>query len=164
MNTNHSQMKDFDIEERADRAVHNFMSGYNCAQSVFLAYSDLFDIDIDTAKKMSVSFGGGMGRMREVCGTMSAMAMLTGFKYPVENPADQEARKRNYAMVQKVASLFKEKHNTIICRELLSSKDAAETDPTPSPRTAEYYKKRPCCRYVETAALIAGKMLKNELD
>lgn len=102
--------------------------------------------------------------MREVCGTMSAMAMLTGFKYPVENPADQEARKRNYAMVQKVASLFKEKHNTIICRELLSSKDAAETDPTPSPRTAEYYKKRPCCRYVETAALIAGKMLKNELD
>ena len=69
-------MKDFDIEERADRAVHNFMSGYNCAQSVFLAYSDLFDIDIDTAKKMSVSFGGGMGRMREVCGTMSAMAML----------------------------------------------------------------------------------------
>lgn len=157
-------MKDFNIEERADRAVKNFMSGYNCAQSVFLAYADLLDIDMEVAKKISVSFGGGIGRMREVCGTVSAMAMIAGFKSPVEDPLDQEARTKNYALVQKVASLFKEKHNTIICRELLDSNDAAQTSPNPSPRTAEYYKQRPCCRFVETSAIIAGKMLKDELD
>ena len=68
-------MKPFDIDERVERAVLHFMSGYNCAQSVFLAYADLFDLDTELAKKMSVSFGGGMGRLREVCGTVSGMAM-----------------------------------------------------------------------------------------
>ena len=109
-------MKSFDIEERVNQAVHNFESGYNCAQSVFLAYSDVFELDLELAKKMSVSFGGGVGRMREVCGTVNAMAMLAGFKYPVFDPLDQEARARNYGMVQKMAALFKEKHGTIICR------------------------------------------------
>lgn len=94
-------MKSFDIEERVNQAVHNFESGYNCAQSVFLAYSDVFELDLELAKKMSVSFGGGVGRMREVCGTVNAMAMLAGFKYPVFDPQDQEARARNYGMVQK---------------------------------------------------------------
>ena len=103
-------MKSFDIEERVNQAVHNFESGYNCAQSVFLAYSDVFELDLELAKKMSVSFGGGVGRMREVCGTVNAMAMLAGFKYPVFDPLDQEARARNYGMVQKMAALFKEKH------------------------------------------------------
>ena len=112
-------MKSFDIEERVNQAVHNFESGYNCAQSVFLAYSDVFELDLELAKKMSVSFGGGVGRMREVCGTVNAMAMLAGFKYPVFDPLDQEARARNYGMVQKMAALFKEKHGTIICRSLL---------------------------------------------
>ena len=94
-------MKEFDIEERVKIAVQNFESGYNCAQSVFLAYSDVFDLNLEMAKKMSVSFGGGVGRMREVCGTVSAMAMLAGFKYPVLDQQDQEARTKNYAMVQK---------------------------------------------------------------
>ena len=94
-------MKSFDIEERVNQAVHNFESGYNCAQSVFLAYSDVFELDLELAKKMSVSFGGGVGRMRDVCGTVNAMAMLAGFKYPVFDPLDQEARARNYGMVQK---------------------------------------------------------------
>lgn len=84
-------MKDFDLEERVNRAVQNFEAGYNCAQSVFLAYSDIFELDMETAKKMSVSFGGGVGRMREICGTVSAMAMLAGFKYPVQDISDQEA-------------------------------------------------------------------------
>ena len=112
-------MKDFDLEERVNRAVQNFEAGYNCAQSVFLAYSDIFELDMETAKKMSVSFGGGVGRMREICGTVSAMAMLAGFKYPVQDISDQEARTRNYAMVQKMADMFKEKNGTIICRNLL---------------------------------------------
>lgn len=157
-------MQDFDIEERIEQAVHNFESGFNCAQSVFLAYSDILGIDVETSKMISVSFGGGIGRMREVCGTMSAMAMLAGFKYPVLDPKDQKARTRNYGMVQKMAGLFKEKHNTIICRELLSRKDAASTTPTPSARTQQYYQKRPCCRYVADAARIAGQMLKGELE
>ena len=83
-------MKDFDLEERVSRAVQNFEAGYNCAQSVFLAYSDVFELDMETAKRMSVSFGGGVGRMREICGTVSAMAMLAGFKYPVQDISDQE--------------------------------------------------------------------------
>lgn len=115
-------MKDFDLEERVNRAVQNFEAGYNCAQSVFLAYSDIFELDMETAKKMSVSFGGGVGRMREICGTVSAMAMLAGFKYPVQDISDQEARTRNYAMVQKMADMFKEKNGTIICRNLLPPK------------------------------------------
>ena len=109
-------MKDVDLEERVNRAVQNFEAGYKCAQSVFLAYSDIFELDMETAKKMSVSFGGGVGRMREICGTVSAMAMLAGFKYPVQDISDQEARTRNYAMVQKMADMFKEKNGTIICR------------------------------------------------
>ena len=104
-------MKSFDIEERVNQAVHNFESGYNCAQSVFLAYSDVFELDLELAKKMSVSFGGGVGRMREVCGTVNAMAMLAGFKYPVFDPLDQEARARNYGMVQKMAALFLRKRH-----------------------------------------------------
>ena len=157
-------MKDIDIEERANRATRNFEAGYNCAQSVFLAYSDVFDLDMETAKKISVSFGGAVGRMREICGTVSAMAMLAGFKYPVLDITDQEARTRNYAMVQKMADIFKEKHGTIICRQLLPPEDAAATTPAPAARTQEYYQKRPCRRFIEDSARIAGKMLKGELD
>lgn len=157
-------MKDFDIEERAMLAVQNFELGFNCAQSVFLAYSDVFELDLNMAKKMSVSFGGGVGRMREVCGTVSAMAMLAGFKYPVLDQKDQEARTKNYAIVQKMSEQFKEKHGTIICRSLLPEAQANQTAPAPSERTSEYYAKRPCSRYVEEAARIAGRMLKNELD
>lgn len=157
-------MKDFDIEERVQAAVENFESGYNCAQSVFLAYADLLDLERDMAQMMSVSFGGGMGRMREVCGTVSAMAMLAGFKYPVKEKTDQEARTRNYAMVQKAAGMFKDVYGSIICRDLLPPADAAATTPAPSLRTKEYYGKRPCSKYVAQAARIAGQMLKGELD
>lgn len=157
-------MKDFDIEERVRAAVENFESGYNCAQSLFLAYADLLDLERDTAQMMSVSFGGGMGRMREVCGTVSAMAMLAGFKYPVKEKTDQEARTRNYAMVQKAAGMFKDVYGSIICRDLLPPADTAATTPAPSLRTKEYYGKRPCSKYVAQAARIAGQMLKGELD
>lgn len=156
-------MKDFDIEDRVNQAVQNFKLGYNCSQSVFLAYSDVFELDMNLAKKMSVSFGGGVGRMREVCGTVSAMAMLAGFKYPVLEVSDQEARTKNYAIVQKMADLFKEKHETIICRKLLDTVSTTSI-PAPDQRTKEYYKKRPCSKLIEDAARIAGKMLKDELD
>lgn len=154
---------EFDIEERAERAVRNFESGYNCAQSVFLAYADLFDLELEQAKMMSVSFGGGMGRMREVCGTVSATAMLIGFRYPVEDPSDMEARTRNYAMTQKAFALFKERFGTYICRELLPPEDQSTT-PKPSERTAAYYAKRPCAKFVRQSALNAGAMLKGEWE
>ena len=117
MNTK-TNIKDFDIEERVKLAVQNFESGFNCAQSVFLAYSDVFDLDLEMAKNMTVSFGGGVGRMREICGSISAMAMLAGFKYPVIDPLDQDARTRNYAMVQKMTEIFRSRNNAIICRDL----------------------------------------------
>lgn len=157
-------MKCFDVEERVNQAIENFESGFNCAQSVFLAYSDVFGLDQEMAKRMSVSFGGGMGRMREVCGTVSAMAMLAGFNYPVTDPTDQEARTRNYAMVQKMASIFTANHGSIICRQLLPSAEAASTAPKPSERTRQYYAKRPCSKFVADAARIAGRMLQGELE
>mgnify|MGYP002522131574 FL=1 len=156
-------MKDFDKEERVEKAIKNFMSGYNCAQSVFLAYYDLFGLDFEVAKSVSVSFGGGMARMREVCGTVSAMAMLAGFKYPVADPSDQEARTRNYAAVQSLAGAFKDRFGTIICRELLPAAEAAKQNPSPSLRTAEYYAKRPCARYVEASARLIGEELKKNI-
>ena len=158
-------MKSFDINERVNQAVAYFKDGYNCSQSVFMAYADLFDIDHELAKKMSVSFGGGLGRMREVCGTVSGMSMLAGFKYPVNDPKDQQARTRNYAMVQKMAGLFKEKYGTIICKDLLAAKkQAAATDPEPTIRDKEFYAKRPCARLVAESATIAGRMIKGELE
>lgn len=157
-------MENFDLEERIQTAVRNFESGYNCAQSVFLTYADLLNLDLETAKRMSVSFGGGVGRMREVCGTISALAMLTGFRYPVADTTDQEARTRNYAMVQRAAGRFKEKYGTIICRDLLPPDDAASTHPAPDLRTQAYYGKRPCGKYVAEAARIAGEMLRGELE
>ena len=157
-------MKEFDIEERVQQAIQNFNDGFNCAQSVFLAYSDIFELDMDMAKKMSVSFGGGLGRMREICGTVSAMAMLAGFRYPVLDTSDQAARTKNYKIVQQMAEQFKEKHETIVCRNLLGNIKDAGNSPAPEIRTKEYYAKRPCGRFVEDAARIAGRMLKGELD
>ena len=157
------RMETFDLEARVQQAVDLFNSGHNCAQSVFMAYADLFGVDAETASKMSVSFGGGMGRMREVCGTVSGMAMLAGFHYPVPDPSDAKARTRNYAMVQQMATLFKEQFGTIICRELLAPQDAAKTNPTPDARTQAYYFKRPCGRFVAAAARIAGAMLQGKL-
>ena len=123
-------MKDFNIEERVKKAVENFESGYNCAQSVFLAYADVFELDLEI----------------------------------VVDTLDQEARTRNYAIVQKMGSLFKEEFGTIICRELLPPTEASQTSPTPSIRNAAYYSSRPCGHYVAKAAEIAGKMLKGELE
>jgi len=158
-------MKPFDIDNRVKLAVSNFESGYNCAQSLFLAYSDLFNLDNETARNISVSFGGGLGRMREVCGVMSGMALLAGFRYPVNDPSDHNERTKNYEMVQRMASLFKEKYKTIICRELLESISIANVgSPVPEQRTSEYYSIRPCVKFVAEGAYIAGKMLMGEFD
>ncbi|MCC8153962.1 MAG: C-GCAxxG-C-C family protein [Tannerellaceae bacterium] len=156
-------MKELDVENRIKKAVDNFESGYNCAQAVFLAYADLFNLNKELAATMSVSFGGGIGRMREVCGAVSGMAMIAGFHSPVTEPTNIDQRTLNYSTVQRMADAFKAEYETIICRELLKKKETkTDTNPQPSKRTQEYYSKRPCAKFVATAARIAGEMLKKE--
>lgn len=151
-----------DLEERKKRASNYFREGYNCSQSVLMAYSDLYDMDIDIAKKISASFGAGFGRMRELCGAISGTAIVVGLQYPVEDPKDNLAKKENYAAVQRCTKAFKDKFGTIYCRDLLAgiSKD---TNPTPSERTEEYYAVRPCERFVIEAADILGRELLKSL-
>ena len=149
------------IEERVERARGLFLEGYNCAQSVFLAYRDLTPFDEQIAATVAAPFGGGMGRLREVCGAVSGMTMVAGFLSPCPTSDDPAAKKANYALVQHFAEKFRATNGAIVCRTLLGL-DHAKDEPTPSPRTAEYYKKRPCAELVGDAArVIAEYLLEN---
>ena len=132
-----------------EKAVELFTEGYNCAQAVLLAFSDMTGLDQSFAAKMISSFGGGMGRLREVCGAVSGMAAVAGILYGYDSPTDDEAKKNHYALVQQLAEAFRQETGSIICRELL---DNPASDPTPSPRTAQFYADRPCARFVYLAA------------
>ena len=162
-------MKEFDLEERVAKAKRLFKEdGYNCCQAVVLAYNDLFDIDDRTAAALASGFGGGMGRMREVCGSVSGMVMLAGLISPADDPSAKDGRTRNYALVQDVAGEFKAINGSIVCKELLglvpmgSSSPVPAESPEPSDRTPEYYKKRPCEELVGISARIIGtKLLDN---
>ena len=160
-------MKQFDIEERVAKARRLFKEeGYNCCQAVVLAYNDLFGIDDTTAASMASGFGGGMGRMREVCGSVSGMVMLAGIIAPAADPSIKVDRTRNYALVQEVAGEFRKINGSIICRELLglapmgaSGNPVPQESPEPSDRTPEYYKKRPCEELVGISARIIGEKI-----
>lgn len=159
-------MKTFDLEERVAAAKRLFKEeGYNCCQAVVLAYADLFDLDIRSAAAISSGFGGGMGRMREVCGSVSGMVILAGLMCPADNPSDKAARTANYALVQEVGNAFWNINGSIICKELLGlaptdkSRAVPTESPVPSDRTAEYYKKRPCEELVGISARIIGEKL-----
>ena len=143
-----------------DKACELFASDCNCAQAVFAAFADRMGMDEVTALKLSSSFGGGMGRLREVCGAVSGMFMVAGALYGYDYN-DDEKKKAHYELIQRMAESFKEKHGTIICRELLELGEGASA-PTPSPRTAEYYSSRPCIRFVETAAEITEELIKSK--
>ena len=136
-----------------------FKEGYNCAQSVFLAFAEDLGFDKETALKLSSSFGGGMGRMREVCGAVSAMFMIAGLKYGYTSPTDKTAKTEHYERIQELAKKFKDKHETIICRELLGVD--ADDNPIPSDRTPEYYASRPCERLIGDAAEIISEYIKS---
>ena len=143
---------------RADLAKTNFLKGYNCAQAVVCAFIDLTNVSETDALRASSSFGGGMGRMREVCGAVSGMFMVAGLIfYDGENPSTQQ-NSEQYAIVQELARRFKEKNRTIICRELL---EGVKVDSTPNAeaRTESYYKKRPCADLCYDAAQILEKFL-----
>lgn len=151
-------MKNIDVEARVKRARELFLSGYNCAQSVFMTYSDLFELEPELAAKISASMGGGMGRLREVCGAVSGMSLLAGFISPSVDPMDRVAKSENYSLVQEFAEQFRVQNGAIVCRELLGLVQRKD-EPTPSERTPEYYRKRPCVEYVACAAEIVGKKL-----
>ncbi len=155
-------MKEFDIEERVAKARRLFKEeGYNCCQAVVLAYNDLFDIDDTTAAAMSSGFGGGMGRMREVCGSVSGMVMLAGLIAPANDPSIKVDRTKNYALVQEMAGEFRALNGSIVCKELLGLAPMTKHEsPEPSDRTPEYYKKRPCEELVGISARIVGEKIK----
>ena len=159
-------MKEFNIEERVEKAKRLFKEGgYNCCQAVVLAYSDLFGLENETAAAISSGFGGGMGRMREVCGAVSGMVMLAGLMKPASDPSIKDWRTANYALVQEMAGEFKAMNGSIVCKELLglvpmgSGSTAPKESPVPSDRTPEYYKKRPCEEMVAIAARIVGEKI-----
>ena len=154
------------IEDRVAKARRLFKEeGYNCCQAVVLAYNDLFGIDDETAAAISSGFGGGMGRMREVCGSVSGMTMLAGLIRPASDPSVKEWRTANYALVQEMAGEFKAINGSIVCKELLglvpmgSCSPAPQVSPEPSDRTPEYYRKRPCEELVGIAARIVGEKI-----
>ncbi len=136
--------------ERAHYAAELFLEGYNCAQAVCIAFSDLTGFSKEQAAKMASAFGGGMGRMREVCGAVSGMYMVLSQLYGYDHP-DDAAKKALYTDVQALAAQFRAQTGSIVCREILKN---PPSDPTPTPRTAAYYAKRPCARMIMIATQI----------
>ncbi len=143
---------------RREIAERFFVEGYNCAQAVVLAFEDIFQTDREELLKIASSFGGGLGRMREVCGAVSGMAMVAGAARGYSSSSDKEGKAAHYALIQRLAAKFKEKNGSVICRELLGAKLTATT-PTPDERTPEYYKTRPCAKLVGDCAEILSEEL-----
>ena len=137
--------------DRQYHAAKLFYEGYNCAQAVAMAFSDEIGIDEKRCAKMVSSFGGGMGRLREVCGAVSGMLFVAGILYGYDTKDDDQVKKDHYARVQELAGQFREEAGSIICREILKN---PPSDPTPSPRTEQYYKDRPCVHMVTLAVKV----------
>ena len=150
------------IKARAESARENFLSGYGCAQSVLLAYADLTGLDETTLAKLGSSFGGGMGRLREVCGGVTGAFAVLGFVCGYDDPTDKEGKSRHYADIRELARRFTEKTGggSIVCREILQNAGlSGDKGGEAEARTAEYYEKRPCPDLVYLAAEALGEML-----
>ncbi|MCR5840730.1 MAG: C-GCAxxG-C-C family protein [Bacteroidales bacterium] len=155
---------DFDPVERGERARNFFLEGFNCCQSVLLAFADVLEenglSDAGTLKILGSGFGGGFARMREVCGSFSACTMMAGFIRPAASPGIEE-RKANYALVQEMAEDFRKRNGgSIVCRELLGLQGHGPEGPQPSVRTPDFYRKRPCGEIIRNAAVIAAEKMK----
>ncbi len=144
------------VHSKAARAY--FEEGYSCSQAVFLAFTDVTGLDRETSLRISSSFGGGMGRLREVCGALAAAFMALGAAEGYTDPADTAAKTYHYERVQELGLSFKRRYGTLLCRELLEL-DVVHDLPEPEERTKEYYKKRKCGDYVEHAAELLDKCL-----
>lgn len=147
------------MKQRVDAAEKFFKDGYNCSQSVFAAFSDLYGIDQDMALRLSSSFGGGIARMREVCGAVSGMCMIAGLETGTPYSKDIQGKKYNYDVVQSLNGEFKELAGSIICRELLGLEKVNANETTPEKRDERYYKTRPCVQLVRDAAEILERAL-----
>ena len=147
------------IDEREASARSYFTRGYNCCQSVLLAFKDVLDLPEEKAAALGSGFGGGFGRLREVCGAVSGMTFVAGAISPAADPLKHDERTANYALVQKMALKFKERNGSIICRELLGLRAQEKQSPEPQERTAAYYHTRPCEAMVGTAARIIAEEL-----
>ncbi len=139
---------------KKELAMQIFGEGYNCAQAVAAAFSEETDVPKEQMIKMASGFGGGIGRLREVCGAVSGMVLVCNMLYGYESPTDNEKKMNYYADIQSLLLKFKSRNGTYICRDLLSLPENNENSPVPEERTAEYYKRRPCKELVGDAAEI----------
>ena len=142
----------------ADRAHELFLEGYNCSQAVFCAFCDLTGLEIGIAARLASSFGGGMGRLREVCGAVSGALLALGMLRGYSDPQDPAAKAAHYRLVQEYARRFRERNGSIVCRELLKDLPVS-TGGAPEPRTPAFYARRPCLRLVGEAAAILDEIL-----
>lgn len=151
-------------EERIEKAVSLFKEGFNCSQSVVAAFADNYGFTHEQALKMSASFGGGIGRMRETCGAACGLFMLAGLETGATEGADREGKAANYKLVQELAEEFKRRNGALRCADLLGLSKKEPIVSTPEARTNQYYAKRPCVKMVEEAARIWCEYLKNNLQ
>lgn len=152
-----------ELEARVQRAVDNFMQGYGCCQSVVAAFADLYNLEDTMAKRIAAGFGGGVGRMRMMCGAVSGIVILAGLDRGQIDGADRKGKSMCYKVVQELLDEFKTQNGSVVCAELLGLKghEKAQSSYVASPRTAEYYKTRPCAAKVESAARIFAEYLMN---
>ena len=152
-----------ELEVRVQRAVDNFMQGYGCCQSVVAAFADLYNLDDTMAKRIAAGFGGGVGRMRMMCGAVSGIVILAGLDRGQIDGADRKGKSMCYKVVQELLDEFKVQNGSVVCAELhgLKGHEKAQSSYVASPRTAEYYKTRPCAAKVESAARIFAEYLMN---
>lgn len=157
-------MTDQELDTRVARAVDYFMQGYGCCQSVVAAFADIYGLDETLAKKIAAGFGGGVGRMRMMCGAVSGIVMLTGLDCGQTEGSDREGKSACYMVVQDLLAKSREQNGSIVCAEILGIKgyEKAHSSYVASERTAEYYKTRPCAAKVESAARIFADYLKNK--
>ena len=157
-------MSEQELETRVTRAVDNFMAGYGCCQSVVAAFADLYSLDDMLAKKIAAGFGGGVGRLRMMCGAVSGIVMLVGLDCGQTEGSDRDGKSACYKVVQELLAQSEAENGSLICAEILGLKgyEKAHSSYVASPRTAEYYKKRPCAAKVESAARIFANYLKRK--
>lgn len=151
-----------ELDARVARAVDNFMAGYGCCQSVVAAFADLYGLDDVMAKRIAAGFGGGVGRLRMMCGAVSGIVMLVGLECGQTEGSDREGKSACYKVVQQLLARSEQENGSLICAEILGLKghEKAHSTYEASPRTAEYYKTRPCAAKVESAARIFAEYLK----
>ena len=144
-----------------EKALQYFTDGANCAQAVVLAFREELGMDEKTAARLASSFGGGIGRLREVCGAVSGMMMVYGLLCGYDDLKDPAAKKAHYQNVQALAAKFREENGSIVCRELLDLRKNENSDPTPTPRDAQFFHSHSCAGFVQCAARILDEALNN---